>query len=235
MEPQSKGLVPAEELAARSTVRIRNESADYRAARTRLLAEEIRLRRQIETVAEMRRALPPGGLVQGDYRFVGETGETDLAGLFGDKQTLLVYSYMFGPQRARPCPMCTVMLGPLDQNALDIEQNIALAVVARSPLERLLEIKQERGWRALKLFSDLNGDYSRDYQGWEPDGAENGVTNVFTRKDGPIRHFWMGEMTPEVADPGQDPRDQPELAPLWNVLDQTPEGRKPDWYPKLRY
>jgi predicted dithiol-disulfide oxidoreductase (DUF899 family) len=45
----------------------------------------------------------------------------------------------------------------------------------------------------------------------------------------------MGEITPDAADPGQDPRDQPELAPLWNVLDLTPDGRGPDWYPKLRY
>ncbi len=225
----------AEELAARSPVRIKNESAEYRAARTRLLAEEIRLRRQIEAVAEMRRALPPGGLVQGDYRFAGEDGETGLEGLFGDKQTLMVYSYMFGPERARPCPMCTLNLGALDQNALDIEQHIALAVVARSPVERLLEVKAERGWRGLRLYSDVNGDYSRDYLGWEPGVGENGVTNVFTRRGGAIRHFWMGEMTDAVADPGQDPRDQPEIAPLWNVLDQTPEGRKPDWYPKLRY
>ena len=235
LEAEREGLASPEALAGRSTVRIRNESPEYRAARTLLLAEEIRLRRQLETVAEMRRALPPGGPVDGNYRFLGEAGETDLEGMFGDKQTLLVYSYMFGPQRARPCPMCTLMLGPLDRNALDIEQHIALAVVARSPLDRLLEFKRERGWQALKLYCDLTGDYSRDYLGLEPDGGESGVTNVFTRRDGAIRHFWMGEMTPEVADPGQDPRDQPELAPLWNVLDLTPEGRKPDWYPKLSY
>ncbi len=235
LEAEREGLASPEALAGRSTVRIRNESLEYRAARTLLLAEEIRLRRQLETVAEMRRALPPGGPVDGNYRFLGEAGETDLEGMFGDKQTLLVYYYMFGPQRARPCPMCTLMLGPLDRNALDIEQHIALAVVARSPLDRLLEFKRERGWQALKLYCDLTGDYSRDYLGLEPDGGESGVTNVFTRRDGAIRHFWMGEMTPEVADPGEDPRDQPELAPLWNVLDLTPEGRKPDWYPKLSY
>ncbi len=228
-------LIPAEALAARSPVRIKHEGAEYRAARTRLLAEEIRLRRHIEQVAELRRALPPGGLVEGDYRFEGEAGETDVLGLFGDKQTLLVYSYMFGPERQQPCPMCTCMLGPVDQNAADIEQNIALAVVARSPLDRLLAVKQERGWRGLKLYSDLNGNYSRDYLGLEADGSEAGVTNVFTRRDGAIRHFWMGEMTQETADPGQDQRDQPELAPLWNVLDLTPKGRGPRWYPKLRY
>lgn len=229
------GHTSAEVLAARSPVRIRNESAEYRVARRRLLAEEITLRRQLEKVAEMRRALPPGGLVDGDYRFQGEAGVTDFAGLFGDKDTLVVYSYMFGPERERPCPMCTANLGPLDQNARDIEQNVALAVIARSPLDRLLAVKQERGWRALKLFTDLNAAYSRDYLALEPDGAESGVMNVFTRRDGKLRHFWMGEITFDAADPGQDPRDPPELAPLWSVLDLTPQGRQSDWYPKLSY
>src|SRR5215469_10204088 len=103
----STPLTPAVELANKNPKRIPNESAEYRTARKALLAEEIELRRHIERVAEQRRALPPGGEVKGDYRFVGEHGSFDVAGLFGDKQTLVVYSYMFGPQRERPCPMCT--------------------------------------------------------------------------------------------------------------------------------
>ncbi len=228
-------LVPATQLARDNPVRIRNESADYRAARTALLAEEIELRRHIERVAALRRALPPGGAVEGDYRFMAEDGPVDFAGLFGDKQTLVVYSYMFGPQRERPCPMCTNLLGPFDANAADIEQNASLVVVARSPIERLMAWKRERGWRHLRLVSDLNDNYSRDYFGLLPDGSEIPALNVFTRRDGTIRHFWSGEMTGSTADPGQDPRGAPEMAPLWNVLDITPEGRKPDWYPKLDY
>ena len=69
------------------------------------------MRRHIERVAAQRRALPPGGPVVGDYRFEGEDGPTDFAGLFANKETLVVYSYMFGPNRARPCPMCTNLLG----------------------------------------------------------------------------------------------------------------------------
>ncbi len=33
------------------------------------------------------------------------------ADLFGDKQTLVVYSFMCGPQGERPCPMCTSQMG----------------------------------------------------------------------------------------------------------------------------
>ncbi len=59
--------------------------------------------------------------------------------------------------------------------------------------------------------------------------------NVFTRRDGVIRHFWSGEMGGVTADPGQDPRGAPDLAPLWNIFDCTPEGRGADWYPQLEY
>lgn len=229
------GLIPAAELARRSQVRFPNESAEYRAARTALLAEEIALRRHIERVAALRRALPPGGEVGGNYRFQGEDGPASFADLFGDRQSLAVYSYMFGPQRQRPCPMCTNLLDALEGNAADIGQRMALVVVARSPIERLVAWKRERGWKNLRLYTDLDGNYSRDYHGVLPDGSEVPSLNVFTRRDGIPRHFWSGEMTGETADPGQDPRGAPDLAPLWTVLDMTPEGRGTDWYPKLEY
>jgi predicted dithiol-disulfide oxidoreductase (DUF899 family) len=229
---ETKALAPASELA-RHGRNYPNESAEYRRARTALLAEEIELRRQIERVAEQRRALPPGGAVTKDYRFESERGPVRFADLFGDKQTLAIYSYMYGPQRQRPCPMCTSLLSAWDGEARDIEQRIALAVVARSPIERLVAFKNERGWRHLKLYADVSGDYTRDYV--SADDADVPAFNVFTRRDGTIRHFWSGEMTGDAADPGQDPRGAPDLAPLWNVLDMTPEGRGVDWYPKLDY
>jgi predicted dithiol-disulfide oxidoreductase (DUF899 family) len=231
----TNNLVPAAELARHSPVRFPNESTAYRAARTALLAEEIELRRHLERVATQRRALPPGGEVIGDYRFEGERGTMDFADLFGGKETLAVYNFMFGRQRERPCPMCTNLLGSLEGNAADIGQRIALAVVAGSPIERLIAWKLERGWRNLQLYTDLNGNFSRDYYGVLPDGSEIPGFNVFTRRDGTIRHFWSGEMTGASADPGQDPRGAPDFAPLWNVLDTTPEGRGADWYPKLDY
>jgi predicted dithiol-disulfide oxidoreductase (DUF899 family) len=234
MDAKTETLIPSARLAADNPLRIPNESAEYRAARTALLAEEIELRRHMERVAEQRRALPPGGLVVGDYRFQTEHGPTDLAGLFANKQTLAIYSYMFGPQRARPCPMCTNMLDAWEGNAADIGQKMSLVVVARSPIERLIAWKAERGWKDLRLASDLNGDYSRDHFGVLPDGSEEGILNIFTRRDGAIRHFWSNEMTGSTADPGQDQRGTPVgYAPLWNMLDCTPQGREPHWYPSL--
>ncbi len=228
-------LVPAAELAARETARWPNETAEYRAARTVLLAEEIELRRHIERVAAQRRALPPGPEVTGDYRFEGEHGPTTLAGLFGDKDTLVVYTYMFGPQRERPCPMCTSLLSAWDGEAPDIEQRVALAVTARSPIDKLVAFKRERGWRHLRLYSDPSQAFSRDYGAVAPDGSDLPQLLVFTRRDGTIRLFWAGEMGDASRDPGQDPRGAPDLMPLWTILDSTPEGRAPDWYPSLTY
>jgi predicted dithiol-disulfide oxidoreductase (DUF899 family) len=226
-------LKPAAELACTNKTRHPNETAEYRRARQDLLAEEIELRRHIERVAELRRALPPGGEVTRNYEFIGENGKATLPDLLGDKQTLVIYSYMFGPQREKPCPMCTSFMSTWEAKLPDVEQRIALVFVARSPIERLIEAKKARGWTRHRIYSDMSGDYTRDYV--STTDADMPGYNVFTRRDGSIRHFWSGEMGFSTADPGQDPRGAPDFDPLWTLLDTTPEGRGKDWYPKLSY
>jgi predicted dithiol-disulfide oxidoreductase (DUF899 family) len=127
----TQSLAPAAELAAKGSKPFPNESAEYRQARERLLAEEIELRRQIQRVAEQRRSLPPGGIAA-DYRFLDKDGkELRLIDLFGEHDTLFTYFWMYGPERERPCPMCTSFVGSLDAPAPDIEQRIAMAIVGR--------------------------------------------------------------------------------------------------------
>ena len=229
-------LAPAMDLAIRNGVTFPHESDEYRSARTALLAEEIELRRHIERVAQMRRALPPGGKVKNSYRFEGEKGAVSLEDMFGDKETLVVYCWMYGPRRERPCPMCTSQLSAWDGEAPDFMQRVGLAVIARSPIDRLLAFKRERGWRYLPIYSDLNDEFSRDFHSTGSDGKDdNPGFHVFTRRDGSIRHFWSEEMGDVTADPGQDPRGAAEVMPLWAILDTTPEGRASNWYPKLSY
>jgi predicted dithiol-disulfide oxidoreductase (DUF899 family) len=232
-DTMERPLIPALELAAANSAHVPNESADYRTARNALLAEEIELRRHAERVAAQRRALPPGGAVAKVYEFVGEDGPVALEGMFGGKETLVVYSYMFGPERKAPCPMCTSFMAGFEAKVADVTQRVALAFVARSPIERLVAAKAARGWRALPVYSDKSGEYTRDYVD-AADGDMPGLT-IFTRRDGTVRHFWSAEMSGEMADPGQDPRGSPEMDPLWLLLDATPEGRGTDWYPMLSY
>jgi predicted dithiol-disulfide oxidoreductase (DUF899 family) len=226
-------LIPAQQLADANKAHVSNESAEYREARNALLVEEIELRRHVERVAALRRALPPGGKIPKDFELVSENGPIHFSSLFGDKDTLLIYSMMFGSQRKTPCPMCTSFLTSWNGTAVNLRECVAIAVTARSPIERLTEFKKQRGLANLPFVSDTSGDYTRTYVNAD-DGDVPGFS-VFTRRDGTVRHFYTGEMSGEMADPRQDPRGAPDLDPLWLMLDVTPEGRGTDWYPKLDY
>jgi len=229
----SKTLRPAEELAAANTAHFPNESTTYRAARNALLAEEIELRRQLERVAAQRRALPAGGEIPRDFEFDSETGPVHLSGLFGDKDTLMVYSMMFGPQRSGPCPSCTSFLTSWNGTAVNLRERVAMVVTARSAMERLVEYKRQRGLGNLPIVSDGSGAYTRTYVNAED--ADVPGFSVFTRRNGKVFHFYSGEMNGAMADPGEDPRGAPDMDPLWLMLDLVPEGRGTDWYPKLEY
>ena len=226
-------LTPARQMAATNKAHFPNESPEYRAARNAHLAEEIELRRHLERVAAQRRALPPGGEIPQDIEFASESGPIRLSNLFRDKNTLMIYSMMFGPQRKGPCPSCTSCLASWNGTAIHLRERVAIAVTARSPIERLKEYKKQRGFANLPFFSDTSGDYTRTYVSAED--ADVPGFSVFTRNNGTIRHFYSGEMGGDMADPGQDPRGAPDLDPLWSMLDWAPEGRGTDWYPKLDY
>lgn len=228
---KTNSLPPTSELAAKNTAHFPNESAAYRKARNELLREELELRRHLWRVAEQRRALPPGGEVKTAYRFEGSKGSSSLEDLFGEHDTLIVYSMMYGPERKQGCPMCTSQLSAWDPEVPHLNQRVALVVVARSPYERIAKYGRDRGWKNLPLYSDVDGEFTKDYVG-ERD-ADRPAYTVFSKKDGTIRHFYSGEGNNEMADPGQDPHNAPDMNPLWILLDTTPEGRGKDWYPKL--
>ena len=224
-------LKPTAELAASASKPYPGDSADYRRARTALLADEIELRRHIERVAEQRRAMPLGGEV-GDFAFRDENDAVlKLADLFGDKDTLVTYTWMFGPKRPQPCPMCTAFLDAFDQPSRTITQRVGFAVLGRSPVARQLSAARDRGWQRLKFFQ-CTDDFARDYRALGPKDEEYPALDVWVKRDGRVHHFWAGELG-GTEDPGQDPRGAPDPTPLWNILDLTPAGRGTDWYPKL--
>ena len=222
------------ELASAASKPYPNDSDEYRTARTALLAEEIELRRHIERVAAQRRALPPGGEARA-YHFKNEQGNTiALADMFGKHDTLVTYFWMYGPERERPCPMCTAFLGSIDIPSRDISQRVAIAAIARSPVERQLAFARERGWKNLAFYATVGDDFARDYRGLQPDGSEAPTLDVWVRRGGTVLHFWGSELG-GTEDPHQDARGAPDPTPLWNILDLTPAGRGADWYPKLEY
>lgn len=229
-------LRPAAELAKLRKPCFPGESADYAAAREALLAEEIAFRRHQTRLSAQRQALPPGPIVDRDWTFKDEQGfDATLIDLFGDKDTLVTYFWMYGPERARPCPMCTNALGSLEGNAQDIRQRVAFKVLGRSPVARQYAFAQERGWRHLQFVQTVGDDYANAFGLLRDDGFEDPALIVFRRDGDGVRIFYRAEMPAEAADPGEDPRTAPDLAILWSILDLTPAGRGTDWYPKLQY
>jgi predicted dithiol-disulfide oxidoreductase (DUF899 family) len=130
-------------------------------------------------------------------------------------------------------PHVHVIPDVLERDRGNLRERVAIAVTARSPIDRLIEYKKQRGFANLPFVSDMSGEYTRTYVNPE-DGDVPGFS-VFGQRDGTIRHFYTGEMSGAMADPGQDPRGGPDLDPLWLMLDLTPGGRGTDWYPKLEY
>ncbi|HEV8238738.1 MAG TPA: DUF899 family protein [Thermoanaerobaculia bacterium] len=224
-------------------IRFPNESPEYRTARDELLRAEMDLRRQQEAVAAQRRSLPLGGEVSEDYVFVEAGGDAAVAGrevrlseLFAPgKATLIVYSYMFGPAMERPCTSCTSILDGIDGEAPHVVDRVNLAVVAKSPPERIAALARERGWRHMRLLSSAGNSYNRDYQGENAKGAQMPALNVFSRRDGKVFHTYAAELLFAPSEPGQDGRHVDAIWPLWNLFDYTPEGRGEKWYPKLLY
>jgi predicted dithiol-disulfide oxidoreductase (DUF899 family) len=229
-------LKPATTLTKYAKTPFPGESAEYRKAREALLAEEIELRRHMTRLNAQRFALPPGPVIAKNYRFKDTNGaEVGLLDLFGNHDALVTYFWMFGPQRERPCPMCTNWLGAVNGNAPDIKQRVALKVLGRSPVARQIAFAQERGWHGLDFVQTVGDDYATDIGALQSDGSELAALIVFKRDGDKVRLFWAAEMTPEMADPGEDPRLAPDIASLWSILDLTPGGRGKDWYPKLSY
>ncbi|NND59512.1 MAG: DUF899 family protein [Gammaproteobacteria bacterium] len=213
--------------------RFPNESDEYRSARNELLEAERELRRNVESVAELRRRLPPGGKLTQDYVFESLQGEVLLSSLFGAHDSLILYNFMFAPGKD-PCPMCTSLLDSLDGAVRHLEQQVSFAVVAKAPLSEVSAFAVNRGWRHLRLLSSGGNDYNRDYHG-ETSQGQWPMLNVFRRRGNEIRHTWGSELMFTKADPGQNQRHVDLLWPLWNLLDLTPGGRGDNWYPRREY
>src|SRR5256885_2262522 len=156
-----------------STVRFPGESDSYRAARDELLQTEAALRRHTEEVAAQRRELPLGGPVPKDYVFEEGGPPSSSAESFPPvrmselfrpaKDTLVIYSFMYGPQMEHACPSCTSILDGLNGSSPHIQQRVNFVVVAKSPPARIRDFARERAWRNLRLLSSAQNSYNTDY------------------------------------------------------------------------
>lgn len=218
------------------------ESSEYVSAREELRQAEIELMRQRERVAELRRRLPSGSVVE-DYAF--EEGPADLGA--GDVPTrtvrlselftrpgrdLFVYHLMYGKKQTEPCPMCTMWCDGFNGVAQHIAQNVDFAVVAAADPPVLRAHARNRNWTNLRLLSAGTGTFKYDLGSEDADGNQDSTVSVFTRDDdGSVRHFYSAH--PRMSD-DIDQRGIDLLNPVWHVLDLTRQGRG-DWFAALSY
>jgi predicted dithiol-disulfide oxidoreductase (DUF899 family) len=201
--------------------RFPNESVEYRQARDELAAEEEKLIKRVKAVAQQRRELPLGGQLKEDYTFTWATdqrlGEPVSCGeLFRDKDSLLLYSFMFGPSWDNPCPSCTSIVDGFDRMAYQVGKDAAFVVVGKAPAPRINEWAKKRGWSQINLVSGYDCNYQADYGCQRDDERQYPKMNVFKKVDGSIFHFWGSEILSNDIDM---------VWPYWNLMDLTPEGR----------
>ncbi len=206
-----------------SEPRYPNESREYREARDALLEDERQLVDKAKAVAARRRTLPLGGELKEDYVFQwagdGKVGQkVKFSELFGDKDTLLIYSFMFGPSWDNPCPSCTSLVDGFDRTWYQVSQDAAFVAIAKAQPERIDAWARRRGWSQIPLLSGFESPFQADYQCQEQDDDDMQwpVMHVFTRREGGIFHFWATELTANHVDT---------VWPYWNLMDYTPEGR----------
>lgn len=205
-----------------SELRFPNESREYREARDALLKDEQELVDKVKSVAEKRRNLPPGGQLKEDYVFQwakeGKVGQrVKFSELFGDKDTLLLYSFMFGPNWDKPCPSCTSLVDGFDRAWYSVTRDAAFAAIAKAPADRINDWAKQRGWSQIDLVSGYESPFQSDYkcQG-DSDDMQAPVMHVFRKRDGRIFHFWATELPANHVDT---------VWVYWNLMDFTPEGR----------
>ncbi|MGE0005477.1 MAG: DUF899 family protein [Parvibaculaceae bacterium] len=205
-----------------SGMRFPNEGSEYRAARNALLEDEQELVDKVKAVAAKRRMLPRGGELKEDYVFQwandGKVGKpVRFSELFGDKDTLLLYSFMFGPGWDKPCMSCTSLMDGFDRAWYSVSHSAAFAAIAKAPPEKIDAWARHRGWSQIPLLSGHGSTFQADYkcQG-ENDDMQLPMMHVFRRTDGRIFHFWATELSSNHVDT---------VWPYWNLLDFTPDGR----------
>jgi predicted dithiol-disulfide oxidoreductase (DUF899 family) len=219
-----------------------NESEEYLAKREELRLAEIELMKHRERVAALRRGLPQGAVLQ-DYEFIEgptdlDAGDEPISGvklsdLFSAaSRPLVIYHLMYGKKNVKPCPMCTMWIDGANGVAQHIAQNIDFAVVAAGDPRALRDHARQRGWRNLRLLSAGSNTFKFDLGSEDADGGQDSTVSVFTKDgDKTVRHFYSAHprMAPEIKERGIDL-----LAPVWNFMDLTPQGRG-EWYASLGY
>lgn len=210
----------------------------WEAARIGLLEAEKALQVARDEIAARRRALP-WRKVDNRYAFAGESGERSLSELFGDKSQLVIYHFMYHPDWDEGCKSCSFWADTYDCAIPHLAaRDVALAVISRAPLQKLLAYRKRMGWHFPWLSSSgstFNSDFGVSFTS---DQLETGETR-YNYKDGASVGPEMPGLSVFVKNSDEEifhtystfSRGLDALNPVYQILDLVPAGRDEDELP----
>ncbi|MCX4663155.1 MULTISPECIES: DUF899 domain-containing protein [Streptomyces] len=193
--------------------------AQWVAARESLLVEEKAVTRARDGLNARRRALPMVEVVT-EYVFEGPDGKVALRDLFEDREQLVVYHFMFGPEQDTGCAGCSGFLDQIGNLAHLRARGTAFAAVSRAPFTKLLPFKARMGW-TLPWYSSYVCDFNADFGATVPAGdrpVERAGVSCFLRHGERLFHTYS------TFDRGLDG-----LGSTTSLLDLTALGRQEEW------
>jgi len=215
---------------------------EWTAARNELLALEKEHTRRADELARLRQDLP-WVRVDKDYTFQTAAGPRTLAELFDGRSQLVIYNFMFGPDYAAGCPVCSSIADSFNGVLEHLKaRDVTMICVSRAPLENLLPYRKRMGWNfnwASSYESDFNFDFGRSVSRetvatWFADeppavpaqlAAECGTDAIGYMSEGPgltVLTLLDGDvyMTYSATARGLEP-----AMVYYGILDRVPRGR----------
>jgi predicted dithiol-disulfide oxidoreductase (DUF899 family) len=195
-------------------------SAEWEAARERLLVKEKEHTRADDALAAERRRLPMVKL-EPEYVFEGPAGRRTLLELFDDRRQLLLYHFMFAPGVGgwpdAGCVGCSMNLDQFAHPAHVRARDTSFVVVSLAPLAAIEAYRARMGWQ-FPWYSSAGSTFNADL-GLTTDEGEDAGMSVFLRDDDANvyrSYFSTARGLEKVGSP-------------WSLLDLTPLGRQEAW------
>ncbi len=140
---------------------------EWLAARKDLLAREKEATHAKDAVDAARRELPMTE-VSKDYTFTGPGGQVSLADLFGGRQQLITYHFMWRhadsgfPGEDQGCPTCSFLVDSIGDLSHLHACDTTLVLVSRAPIASIERFEKRMGW-TVPWYSSYGSDFNYDF------------------------------------------------------------------------
>jgi predicted dithiol-disulfide oxidoreductase (DUF899 family) len=196
---------------------------EWENALEKLREKEKAATRARDALAAERRRLPRVR-IEKSYTFEAPDGPVSLLDLFEGRRQLVLYHFMFGPNRDAGCPGCSMVLDQICPLPHLHARNTSFAAVSRAPIAKIEAYRKRMGWQVPWVSSfanDFNFDFGRGPKVPDPSQDQDGEMfglSVFVRDGSEVHRTYFTTHRGVEA-----------LGPVWTLLDLTPFGRQESW------